>query len=174
LRGTIPGVSPSSGPRDDLADAGVVAAVARALRDWDRKDTTEGRPPLRPLRETFWFLWEEPRLPPERARGKYPLSYRWSPDAARARRAGEDKGRLVIEHSPPLAKLLNELVDDPHLSDEQTLEKLRSVGEPVVMTREEHQRLAAAGRASSGDASRYQEAGIDIDAFAPLVEDPRS
>src|SRR5215213_3246803 len=56
--------------RDDEADARLILAVARALRDWRR--STGAQPPTKRLREAVWFFWQQPRLERPLVRRKYP------------------------------------------------------------------------------------------------------
>lgn len=130
---------------NDLADAALVAAVANGLREWRAlTGTTKGS--LKPLREAVWFYWQHPRLPRPLVRSKYPTTVPWSSAARSAFRADPQRtGGLVIEHSYPIALLLDELLTAPELDAEVALRLLRRCRDFVVITVEENRSGAGEG-----------------------------
>lgn len=158
----------------DRANLAVIAALVDALRAWQ---TATGQPAnLRPLREAVWFYWQSERFPTPRVRGKYPHAYPWSA-AARAAVAANPRARLVIEHTVPVKHLLRELLDGPVLDAKTLAKRLDETLQAVVLSPEEDRRISSAGLAArlstrDGVYARYQDAGIDIDGFAPLDHDP--
>lgn len=154
----------AAGARDDLADAGLVLDVARALRRW--RDATGAPPATKILREAVWFFWQRPRLAGRLVRSKYPRGTRWSPAAAALVEAETDlRGRLVIEHLEPMNRVLRWLIDEAR-EVEEVADALRSRLEVVVVTTEEGKRLPDAGSPEQ----RYARAGLDLSSFVPLPD----
>lgn len=161
----------------DMADAGLLADVAGALRRWEQ--ATGRVASLKPLREAIWFYWERPRLPKPLVRGKYPEQAPWGVAARELHRHGDSRGELVIEHAAPMELLMRKLIDDPELTADRCRAALETGGRWVVITREENKRLAAAGVADCmppGQAdepadpwTRHRHAGLDVDSFGPLT-----
>jgi hypothetical protein len=161
--------------RNTVADAALIADVARALRDWER--STGAAATLKPLREAVWFYWERWRLPTPRVRGKYPVSVPWSAAARAAHEADPEHAALEIEHSEPMAMMLRRMLDDPDLEGEDARRILSAPDRFAVVTAQESKALAAAGLAqrmpdawvsADGLDARYQAAGLDTSGFAPL------
>ena len=157
----------------DSADLELVLAVAAALCKWEK--STGQRARGKPLREAVWFYWQQPRLPKDSVRGKYPRSVPWSPAAREAHHAGE--AGLVIEHTRPMNVLVRSLLDDPP-SDLTTLRKRLEDGlSCVVVTEQESTALARAGVASSvvddddDPFARYRLVGLEPESFKPLDDD---
>lgn len=158
----------------DQADAAFIAAVARALREWEM--VTGAKVAQKPLREAVWFYWERHRLHPA-LRSHYPRKGLWSPAARAAVQAGLDRNNLVIDHSEPIGLLMKEMVEN-ELGTENMLKLLRErASRWVVLTKHENKKLAGAGVAQkmppdwhAGDdpMARYRAAGFDPESFAPL------
>lgn len=156
----------------DLVDAQTVLGIAQALHG---RPITTGS--LRIMRETVWFIWQQPRLPRPLIWSKYPTSYPWS-SAARARH--ESNGRppagglgLILEHVNPMKHMVVHLVERaPSLDGPMVADFLHANLAAAVVTADENRRLARAGVASTfndGDIwERYRVAGIDVDGFAQL------
>lgn len=133
------------------------------------------------LRETLWFLWEEPRLPRPLVASKYPRSYPWSPRARAlvAENAGKrPKGGwgLVIEHLYPRELLIADLLDGAEWTNASAaIDVLMERFIAAVVTRDDDRQLptrAQSVRPRSDYAAdpwlRYRWAKLPVKDFAPL------
>lgn len=157
----------------DEADLELIMSTAEALRGWEKATGRQARG--KPLRETIWFYWQQPRLAKDSVRGKYPRSVPWSPAAREAHGAGE--AGLVIEHTQPMKVLVRSLLDDPPSDLAALRDRLDAGLSCVVITEHESAELARAGVASTvlGDDddpfARYRLAGLEPESFKPLAAD---
>ena len=162
--------------RDDIADAALIARIARAVRIHATK--TGATSSAKPLREAIWFYWQKPRLPKPLVRYKYPERYRWSPKA-RVNYRANSRTRLRFEHAEPLSLLIKDLLESKPLTSDQLAGELeRRLRHCAVITPEEDKKITAAGLRQrmpdgwkpGGDPwIRYREAGLNPDTFAPLI-----
>ena len=157
----------------DEADLQLITSTVEALRRWEK--ATGRRARGKPLRETIWFYWQQPRLAKDSVRGKYPRSVPWSTAAREAHRTGD--GGLVIEHTQPMKVLVRSLLDDPPVDLVALRNRLDSGLSCVVITERESTALARAGVASSAvdddddPYARYRLAGLEPESFRPLADD---
>jgi hypothetical protein len=114
-------------------------------------------------------------------KGKYPKAFPWSPAARTAYRADPQKCQLIIEHTEPLNLVIRRMVDGSPLSAEAVRDVLQEGLASVIITPDDNRLLSAAKVANNmppgwkpGDDpwARYHEAGLDVDDFRPLTDDP--
>ena len=177
-----PGRPISLGRETDLADAVDLLAVIKALRSQSDRNRSGIN---KALRESLWWMWEQPRLPRPLVRSKYPATYPWSPAARVFVQTHRDDGGsdsmlrgLIIEHLIPANHLVQEAIASAHdLDAEGLLALLSAHGPAAVITSIEDKRLAAAGVASRMPSdwdgidvwARPRLAGFDLSGFAPLM-----
>jgi hypothetical protein len=153
---------------DDDADLRLVLAVLHAFKA--HEVATGSRSAVKPLRETLFFLWEAPRLPPGR---KYSPLLPHSP-AAREHREAHGVSGLVYEHVVPIASVIRELLRNVPQDERALRRELDATADRVVITRAEDRQLTSAGYGSSmphaGDPwSRYEVLGLQREDFGPFA-----
>jgi hypothetical protein len=177
-----PGRPISLGREQDLADAGDLLAVLRAVLSQNSVQTT--RRADRVAREALWWMWEQRRLPAPLIRSKYPTKYPWSAAArervSRLSKDGLRSGRLrgvIIEHLIPWGITIRNVVDRADsLAGESLVDILTAHGAAAVITVEEDQQLSKEGLAnrmpSDWDGldlwARAKQAKLHLAGFAPL------
>jgi hypothetical protein len=145
--------------------------ILTVLRAFQQHEMTTGAPSaVKPLRETLFFRWEGPRLPPA---GKYSPLILHSP-AARAHRGTHASKGLVYEHVVPVPGVIRELPRNMPTDKQALKQVLQATADRVVITRAEDDRLTAAGyRDTAPDPadswSRYRASGLQRSDFAPLA-----
>lgn len=152
--------------RDDEADLELILSLVRAFQRHQRETGISSS--IRVLREALYFHWEGPRLPPGR---KYAPSLLHS-SAARDWRDGGHTTALVYEHAIPVNLVIRAFLAEVPEDTAALRSRLDAHAQRVIITKEEDERLTAAGFRSrlpdAGDVwSRYREVGIDPDDFRP-------
>ena len=170
-RGPVLDAEPRAPGLDDEADLALVLAVVRAFAAHER--STGRSSSLKPLRETVFFRWEGPRLPPGRTRAP---TLPHSPAARAQRQEGGLKG-LVYEHVAPISGILRRLLDELPADTAGLRRALDASADRVIITVDEDRALTRAGyRDTAPDAgdpwSRYAAIDLDRFDFAPYKPGP--
>lgn len=158
--------------RHRKTDAELILSVIRATADWQEATSLEGV--VKPLRELIWAVWEAPRLPRPRVRGKYPFDVPWS-KGARSALAEDPKCRLVLDHVTPASVIVRDLVRKPPANPASLVRTLRRRIEYAVLAPAENQMLVAARvgmhlvPGSTDPWDRYRVAGVNLRSFRPLA-----
>lgn len=147
-------------------DAEYILEVLHATRRWE--EGAERNTVVKPLRELLWAVWEAPRLPKDRVRGKYPKSFLWS-DLAREAVDADPACRLVLDHLTPASVVVRRLLDRTPATAAGLVRILRRDLDYGVITPAENRALRNAGvgaRLAPGEKDpwgRYRHAGMQPD-----------
>jgi hypothetical protein len=147
--------------RDDHADLALILAVLRAFRQ--HQDSTGLPSPVKALRETIFFQWEGPRLPPG---GKYSSRIPHSP-AAREQRATGHRGHLIYEHVTPIATVIRKLLDNLPADEDALRAALDEVSDRVIITKAE-ERAERSRRRNGGTRSTGPVEPVPNDRNQPI------
>jgi len=153
-------------PPNDEADLRLILTVLRAFQNCET--ATGDTSAAKPLRETLFFRWEAPRLPPG---GKYSPLIPHSP-AARDQYATHASKGLVYEHVVPISGVIRELLRNMPTDEQALRQVLEATADRVIITKAEDSRVTAAGyRDTAPDPadpwSRYHVLGLQRSDFAP-------
>lgn len=151
-----------------------LALVLRVLRAHEQHEAAGGgRPAVRALRETLFFVWEQPRLP---RGGKRSRHLPHSPAARTWRSAGREDG-LVYEHVMPISLVIRQLLASVPADVAALRAVLDTATDRVIVTKAEDDALNTQGMRNAvpltGDPwSRYERIGLRRSDFRPMEPTP--
>lgn len=123
----------------ERADLTLLLTIVRGFKA--HEESTAARSGVRVLREAIFLHWEASRLP---GHNKYSPLLPHSPEARRRRSAGT-RGGLVFEHVRPVSLVIRRLLERVPANEAALRKVLAELSEHVVITKEEDDKLTAAG-----------------------------
>ncbi len=152
--------------------AELILTVVRATAQWQR--VNDDRAVVKPLRQLIWWVWEGPRLPRPRVRGKYPYALSWSRNARRAVRL-DPAAPLIIDHVTPINLVIHHLLLRPPLQPAGLVRTLNEKLNYVILAPEDNRKLTRRrvgnklAPTSTNPWDRYKDAGISIARVSPAA-----